>query len=170
MRIGILGGSFNPPHFGHIQVAEFARKALNLEKNFFLVTPQNPFKSKKNLLPIEIRAKMLKKLANKPWFGISTIETKFRVAESFFTVQLLKKLHKNDKIFFILGTDNIEHFHKWKGFKWILKSVNVVFVNRGGYDIHKILARSHIKMGDIAIIYKKTKAISSTEIRNLKIF
>ncbi len=167
MRIGIIGGSFNPPHEGHIQVAKFAKKALNLQRVLFLVTPQNPFKNNNNLPPIEVRAKMLSKIATKSWMGISQIEKKFRIAESFFTVQLLKKLYPSDEIFFILGTDNLLHFHKWKGFDFILDNVNVVFVNRGGYNIYKTLAKSHIDKQNIAMIYKKTKAISSTEIRKL---
>lgn len=167
MRIGILGGSFNPPHDGHIQAAIFAKKQLNLDVLHFLVTPKNPFKSGKNLLPIDVRSKMLRKIATKPWMKISKIEEKFRVAESFFTVQLLKNLHRNDQIFFILGTDNLLHFHKWKGFEWILRNVNVVFVNRGGHNIHKAIAKSHIQKEKIAMIFRKTKAISSTEIRQM---
>ncbi len=165
MRIGILGGSFNPPHEGHIQAANFAKVALKLDVLHFLVTPRNPFKSGKNLPSIAFRAGMLKKIATKPWMKVSTIEDKFRIAESFFTVQLLKKLHPNDQIFFILGTDNLLHFHKWKGFEWILHNVNVVFVNRGGYGMHKIIAKSHLRREKIAMIFRKTKAISSTEIR-----
>ena len=167
MRIGILGGSFNPPHEGHIQASVFAKKELNLDSLHFLVTPQNPFKSGKNLSSIAVRAKILKQIATKPWMKVSTIEEKFRVAESFFTVQLLKKLYPNDQIFFILGTDNLLHFHKWKGFEWILSNVNLVFVNRGGYNIHKILTKSHLRKEKIAIIFRKTKAISSTEIRKI---
>jgi nicotinate-nucleotide adenylyltransferase len=167
MRIGILGGSFNPPHEGHIQAAIFAKMALHLDFLHFLVTPRNPFKSGKNLPPIDVRAKMLQKIATKPWMKTSKIEEKFRVAESFFTVQLLKKLHPNDQIFFILGTDNLLHFHKWKGFEWILGNVNVVFINRGGYNIHKILAKSHLRKEKIEMIFRKTKAISSTQIRKI---
>ena len=167
MRIGILGGSFNPPHEGHIQAAVFAKKELNLDVLHFLVTPRNPFKSGKNLARIDVRCGMLKKIATKPWMKISQIEEKFRVAESLFTVHLLKKIYPNDQIFFILGTDNLLHFHKWKGFEWILANVNVVFVNRGGYNIHKILAKSHLRKEKIAMIFRKTKAISSTEIRKM---
>ncbi len=167
MRIGILGGSFNPPHEGHIQAAAFAKKALNLDVLHFLVTPRNPFKSGKNLPSVDIRAKMLKKIATKQWMKISKIEEKFRVAESFFTVQLLKNIYPNDQIFFILGTDNLLHFHKWKGFEWIFANVNVVFVNRGGHNILKIVAKSHVRREKIAMIFRKTKAISSTEIRKM---
>jgi len=167
MRIGILGGSFNPPHEGHIQAAIFAKKELNIDVLHFLVTPKNPFKSGKNLPSVDIRAGILKKIATKPWMKVSQFEEKFRVAESFFTVQFLKKLYPNDQIFFILGTDNLLHFHKWKGFEWIFSNVNVVFVNRGGYNIHKILAKSHLRKEKIAMIFRKTKAISSTEIRKM---
>ncbi len=169
MKLAFLGGSFNPPHKGHLQAAEFAKKALGVERVVFLVTPQNPFKSGKELLPLNQRVKLLKAIATKPWMEISTIETKFRKAESINTVRLLKKLYLNDKLYFIMGTDNLEHFHLWKGFHEILKTVNVIFVNRGGLNVHKILRRTKTPKEEITVIYKKTMAISSTEIRNSKI-
>jgi len=68
-----------------------------------------------------------------------------------------------------MGTDNLEHFHLWKGFREILRTVNVIFVNRGGVNIHKILRRTKAPKEEITVIYKQTTAISSTEIRNSKI-
>jgi nicotinate-nucleotide adenylyltransferase len=152
-----------------LQAAEFAKKALGVKRVIFLVTPQNPFKSGKELLPLKQRVKLLKAIAKKPWMEISTIETKFRKAESINTVRLLKKLYPNDKLYFIMGADNLEHFHLWKGFCEIIKTVNVIFINRGGSNIHKILRRTKTPKKEITIIYKKTMAISSTEIRNSKI-
>jgi len=76
MKLAFLGGSFNPPHKGHLQAAEFAKKALGVERVVFLVTPQNPFKSGKELLPLKQRVKLLKAIAKKPLMEISTIEKK----------------------------------------------------------------------------------------------
>lgn len=165
MKVAFIGGSFNPPHKGHLQVAEFIHKELGINKITFLVTPRNPFKSAKELLPIETRVALLKKIANKPWMNISIIETKFRTAESIKTVRLLKKLYPCDDIFFILGMDNLEHFHLWMGYKEILSTTNVIFVNRGGTSIHKILRKSKIPRNMYKILYRRTIAISSTEIR-----
>jgi nicotinate-nucleotide adenylyltransferase len=169
MKLAFLGGSFNPPHKGHLQAAEFAKKALGVERVIFLVTPQNPFKSGKELLPLKQRAKLLKATAKKPWMEISTIETKFRKAESINTVRLLRKIYPNDELYLIMGTDNLEHLHLWKSFREILRTVNVIFINRGGVNIHKVLRRTKTPKEEITVIYKKTTAISSTEIRKLKV-
>lgn len=165
MKLAFLGGSFNPPHKGHLQAAEFAKKILGVQMVIFLVTPQNPFKSAKELLPLPQRVKLLKNLITKPWMKISTIETKFRKAESINTVRLLKKLYPNDTIYFILGTDNLEHFHRWKGSAEILEKTKTVFINRGGTNMHTLLRKGKTQLQRAQIIYKKTVKISSTEIR-----
>lgn len=167
MTLTFLGGSFNPPHKGHLQAAEFVKKTLGVTRVIFLATPQNPFKIGRELLPLKQRVALLKTIATKPWMEVSTIETKFRKAESVNTVRLLKKLHPNTKLYFVMGTDNLEHFHLWKNFEEILSTVCVVFVNRGGVNIHKILRKAKIPRHKFAIIYKQTEAISSTQIRNL---
>ncbi|MFT4968098.1 MAG: nicotinate-nucleotide adenylyltransferase [Candidatus Deianiraeaceae bacterium] len=169
MKIAFLGGSFNPPHKGHIEAADLAKKTLGVDMVVFLVTPHNPFKSGKELLPIKRRVDLLKALIKRPWAKVSTIETKFRTAESINTIHLLKKLHICDKIYFVLGTDNLAHFHKWNGFQKILKTVSVVFINRGGVNIHKTLRQTKIPRKEVTIIYKQTTAISSTQIRKSKI-
>ena len=115
------------------------------------------------------RVELLKALAKKPWGKVSIIEEKFRTAESINTIRLLKKLHAFDTIYFVLGTDSLTHFHQWKGFQEILKTASVVFVNRGGVNIHKTLRQTKIPRKDITIIYKQTTAISSTQIRKSKI-
>lgn len=165
MKIGFVGGSFNPPHFGHIELATVAMNHLGLDIVVFLVTPRNPFKSGKGLPAISERTKMLSKLIKTRRYKVSSIETKFKTAESFRTVRFVKSVYKNDDLYFIFGSDNIPHFHKWRNYKEILQTVNVVFVNRGGVNLHKIVAESRIPRNKLRIIYRKTYAISSTEIR-----
>lgn len=168
MTLTLLGGTFNPPHKGHIQVAEFARKASGSVRVVFLVTPRNPFKSGKELPSIEERAVALKRIATKPYMSVSTIEKKFKLAESIKTIRLLRKLYPAEKLCFVMGTDNLVHFHKWRGFMEILNAVQVVFVNRGGVDIHKATRQAKFPLWKATVIYKKTVTISSTEIRQGK--
>ena len=165
-KIGFLGGSFNPPHIGHIELANLAKQRLGLDMVIFLVTPCNPFKQKNCLPPVSKRKKNLQNLITNPHFKVSTIEAKFKVAQSFRTVRLLKNLYKNDELFFIFGSDNLIHFHKWQNFREILTSVNVVFVSRGGHNLHKTLAKSHLPKNLYQLISKQTQEISSTAIRN----
>ena len=165
-KIGFLGGSFNPPHIGHIEIATLTKQRLGLDFIVFLVTPCNPFKQKNGLPHVSQRIQNLQNLAKNPHFKISSIETKFRVAQSFRTVRLLKNIYKNDELYFIFGSDNLLHFHKWQNFVEILKSVNVVFVSRGGHNLHKTLAKSRLPKNSYQLISKQTQEISSTAIRN----
>lgn len=166
MKIGFLGGSFNPPHFGHIELATLAKRHLNLDLIIFLITPCNPFKSKIGLPSVGERKKMLEKIVKNRYFKMSSIETKFKVAQSFKTVRLVKNLYKNHELFFIFGSDNLLHFHKWQNHQEILQSVNVVFVNRGGFNHYKTLTQSHISKHSFQFIHTKTQEISSSAIRN----
>ena len=164
MTLTLLGGTFNPPHKGHLQAAAFARKATGARKVVFLVTPRNPFK-KDDMPSIEERALALKRIATKHWMQISTIEKCFKVAESIKTVRLLRKLYPKEKLCFVMGTDNLVHFHKWRGFMEILGSISVVFINRGGISLHRATRQARFPLWKATVIYKKTVAISSTEIR-----
>lgn len=165
-KIGFLGGSFNPPHAGHIELAMLAKRNLGLDFVVFLVTPCNPFKTKNDLPSILARKKMLEKIAKNSGFKISTIEKKFKVAQSFRTVRLLKKIYENDDLYFIFGSDNMSHFHKWQNFKEILRSVNVIFVNRGGHNLRKTIILCRLPHNSYKLIYTQTHEISSTVIRN----
>lgn len=165
MKIGFIGGSFNPPHSGHIELASVAKHHLKLDIVIFLVTPCNPFKTSIGLLNVNERIKMLKNLVKMKYCKISSIESKFKTAESFRTVRFMKSVYKHDDIYFILGSDNIMHFHKWRNYNEISDSSSVIFVNRGGVNLYKTISASHIPRGRLKIIYHKTQAISSTQIR-----
>lgn len=165
MTLTLIGGSFNPPHKGHIQTANIIKKVLGITQITFLVTPQNPFKSGKNLLTLQTRVKLLKQLTNKPWFEVSTMETRFKVAQSINTIRFLRQRHPKSKIYFIMGTDNLAHFHLWQGFNEILEKASVIFVNRGGHNLHKILRNTKVPRKKFKVIYTKTIELSSTQIR-----
>lgn len=168
MALVFLGGSFNPPHKGHLQVAEFARKATGARKVIFLVTPRNPFKNGKGLPSIEQRALELNKIAVKPWVSVSTLEKRFKLAESIKTVRLLKQLYPKEELYFAMGTDNIAHFHRWKCFMEILETVHVVFINRGGISLHQLIRKAKFPLCKVMIVYRQTISISSTQIRKEK--
>lgn len=165
MRLIIIGGSFNPPHNGHLQIAEFSKKALNANRVTFLVTPQNPFKKGNKTLSLNTRVELLKQIATKKWMNVSDFEKKFHTTESINTIRYLTQLYRGSKIYFVMGSDNLLHFHKWKCFEEILDNVSVIFVNRGGINLHKTVRQAKISRNKYFIIYKKTQKISSTEIR-----
>ena len=135
-KIGILGGTFDPAHKGHLAISKEAKKRFRLNKIIWAITKKNPFKkkSKENLL---IRMRYCKKLTKK----LNFIEVKFYEdkIKSNKTIDLINHFSKNKKneIHFLMGADNLISFHRWRQWKMILKNATLLFLIDMG--IKKIL-------------------------------
>lgn len=140
MKIGILGGTFNPVHIGHLILAEEAREKLGLDKVIFIPTALPPHKDNVNIAPAVDRLKMLK-LATKSnkYFAVSDVEIK-RKGRSYTidTLKELKKKYKNDELYFIIGSDLLKYLNEWKDLSQILKMVEFIAATRPGYSLEKI--------------------------------
>ena len=161
-RIGILGGSFNPVHRGHLALAEHALSELNLDKVFFVPCGQNPLKDKKELLPAKLRQRLLKQAVRRDKrFRVSDIELK-REGVSY-TVDTLrafqKKFGKTTQLYFLAGADQIKNFSRWKAKEEVLKLCRFVVATRPG---------SRMDFKDKRFIWMPMPPVdvSSSEIRN----
>jgi nicotinate (nicotinamide) nucleotide adenylyltransferase len=166
-KIGLFGGSFNPPHIGHLLVSRSAIKKFNLKKLLWLVVPQNPFKGKNNLLPLETRFRLcVNMIKNEKKTLISDLEKKLPSYQTYFTIQKIKRLFPFSKLFWIMGLDNFYHFLTWKRADYIMKNVNIIAFPRGNF--HKaVRTKFFLKYKTkIHILKAKKIHISSTEIRN----
>ncbi len=137
LRIGILGGSFNPIHRGHIKLAKTALKNLRLNKIIFVPTYQTPLKAKGVLLDDTLRMRVLQKaLKPYPYFSISDCEMK-RGGVSF-TVDTLKffrkKFGSKARLFFITGADASETIVKWRAWKEIMRLCSFIVASRPGFE------------------------------------
>ena len=167
-RIGIFGGSFDPPHYGHIEISKLAIKKLFLDQIFWCITKKNPLKSKA-LFSLPERIKKSKIITNK----IRKIKVKFfeDKVKSINTVDLIKHLKRKNKkniFFLIIGSDNLIKFHKWKNWKLLPELSNIVVFSRKDYDKK---AKKSVMMKSVKkIIFIKNKPIniSSTQIREKK--
>lgn len=130
MRVGILGGSFNPPHAGHLHVAEVAMQKLDLDCIWWMVTPQNPLKSDDGLLPFERRFEMCRELVQSPRMVVSDIEQQYGTRCSYDTARNLLRDFPQTKFVWIGGTDLAEHFHKWEGWRELLHMMPFCFIHR----------------------------------------
>ena len=132
MKIGILGGTFDPAHKGHLEISIQAKKRFGLKNIVWAITKKNPFKieSKSNL---RNRMQFAKKLIGKNNY----IKVKFyeKKIDSNRTVDLINHLNKKSKneIYFIMGADNLINFHKWYRWKSIVKKCNILVFDRQGY-------------------------------------
>ena len=167
-KIGILGGSFDPAHKGHLAISKEAVKRFKLKKVIWAITKKNPFK-KKSSLDLAKRIKICKKILKK----IKTIEVKFYEdkIKSNKTISLINYFTKDKKneIYFIMGADNLINFHKWHKWQIISKKCNIVVYDRYGYKkksfnskTYKSLNREKLKF----INFNKVN-ISSSQLRKI---
>lgn len=114
MRVGLFGGSFNPPHFGHLELAKHAREAFELDEVWLLVTPQNPEK-REAAAPFEHRCHMCELLAvDYPWLKLSTLEAECGARDSFASIRYVQNKHPEHTFIWLMGTDNFKAMHMWE--------------------------------------------------------
>ncbi len=130
MRIGLLGGSFNPCHEGHVHASEIALKALGLDEVWWLVSPGNPLNNNSGLPNLENRIQAARDLNSNPSIIISGIEKDFGTRRSLDTVRALKKNFPKTEFVWIAGTDIAFEMHRWHKWKDILKIMPLAFVGR----------------------------------------
>ncbi len=164
MKTGIFGGTFNPPHMGHLIVAEHVRTGLGLDKIFFIPSYITPHKQEgeSDLATERLEMTKLAALSNDK-FECSDIEVKKKeTSYSLQTVEYLLDQYPNDAFFLIVGMDNYLTFHLWKEPKKILEMTTLVVMNRPGYtkQINEIIGTNHVVFVDVPSV-----DISSSDIR-----
>ena len=132
-NIGLLGGSFDPPHKGHIYISVEAKKILKLDEIWWLVTPKNPLKISKPAT-YEERIYNCKNLTKNYPIQIKEIEKKIKSNYSFQTINFIQKHYKNINFFWLMGADNLINFHQWQKWREIFRSIPIVIFRRHGYN------------------------------------
>jgi nicotinate-nucleotide adenylyltransferase len=130
MRIGLFGGSFDPAHEGHVHVAETALKRLDLDRVWWLVSPQNPLKPQSS--PFERRLASARKHAHGPKMIVTDFEKRLGCAYTYQTLRALRRRHRGVSFFLIMGADNLANFRKWRNWREVAQAVPVVVVSRPG--------------------------------------
>jgi nicotinate-nucleotide adenylyltransferase len=130
MRVGLFGGSFNPPHAGHAHVAETAKRRLNLDRVIWLVSPQNPLKARHETADLAERIALTQAIANEPGMIVSDLETRLGSAYTIDTIRWLKARFPGVKFVWIMGADSLATFHRWRGWTQIMREVPVAVVSR----------------------------------------
>ncbi len=130
LRIGLLGGSFNPPHEGHVHISLAALKGLQLDFVWWLVTPQNPIKEE-TPLSLDERTHLCERLtASHPKIIVSDIEAELNTAITYFTIQKLKRRYPKTNFVWISGMDNALGLHKWNHWRDLLSEICMVHLTR----------------------------------------
>ena len=167
-KIGILGGSFDPAHKGHLAISKEAIKRFKLKKVIWAITKKNPFK-KKSSLSLTNRINICKKIIKKT----KTIEVRFYEdkIKSNKTINLINHFTKNKKneIYFIMGADNLINFHKWYKWQIISKKSNIIVYDRYGYKKKSLNSKTYKSLNKekLKFINFNKVNISSSQLRKI---
>ena len=182
-KIGLLGGSFDPPHRGHLFISNEAKKVLHLDEIWWLITPQNPLKITKPAT-YEERLQNCKQITKNFPIKILEVEKRIKSQYSYQSIKFLIQYYKNIKFFWLMGADNLVNFHEWEKWQSIFHIISIVIFRRHGYNskalksiafqkfknslIKKSLTTSldFDKTPSWTVVENKEIKISSTEIRN----
>lgn len=131
MKIGLLGGSFNPAHAGHLHISKEAIKRLGLDEVWWILSPQNPLKSKSEIAEYDLRLQKAKAVAAKnPQIKICEIEAEQGLQYTIDTLHALKKKYPKHQFVWTMGADNLLQFHQWKSWQEIFTLLPIAVFNR----------------------------------------
>jgi len=166
IKIGVLGGTFDPAHKGHLKISIQAKKEFDLKNIIWAITKQNPFKSKSSS-NLRNRKQFAKKLIGKnDYIKVKFYEDKISSNK---TIDLIKHLNKKFEIYFIMGADNLINFHKWYKWKSIIKESNILVFDRQGYKAKSLKSVTFNKVNKkrLKFINFKKVNISSSQLSKI---
>ena len=133
LRIGLLGGSFNPAHAGHLYVSETALKRLKLDSIWWLVSPGNPLKDGADMAPLAARFESAKRIAaHEPRIHVSALETALHTIYTIDTVRALRRRFPKAGFVWLMGSDNLKQFSRWRRWQDLARLVPIAVVQRPG--------------------------------------
>ena len=165
MKIGIFGGSFNPPHNMHEEIATSLIQKKYVDRIIFVPTGKNyPYKT--NLLDNEIRYHLLEFIVSKnKLFSINTFEFQDHVVYTYQTLDYFRKKYPNDEIYFICGADNLSYIDQWKNGYSILEEYKILVIPRNTHDVFSLMERFSNYENHIIVAEVISQNISSSQIR-----
>jgi nicotinate-nucleotide adenylyltransferase len=169
--LGILGGSFDPFHLGHLSIAEAALEELSLDKVLLMPAKVSPFKVGRKMASEEDRINMTRcAVENHPGLDVTTIETDAsRVSYTFETMKALEELFPDFRIWFIMGSDSMLQLETWYKGEELLRKYTFVLAPRPGYDMTEVEQKIHYYSEtygtEIRVLHNELRDISSTEIK-----
>lgn len=146
-RIGLLGGSFNPPHQGHLQIAQRAKSILKLTEIWWLISPQNPLKSARGLAPMAQRQQWCQQIfgADRQMKALG-IEADLGTNYSAHTVKKLKQRYPRDRFVWIIGADNFIQLPKWYRWQALVQQLPLCVIDRQGYGLAALCSEAAGKL------------------------
>ena len=170
-KIGLFGGSFNPPHLGHLHLAEVLQQTLMLDKVLLIPAKKPPHKSDKAYAPAEDRLKMCQIMAEThDWLHTSDFELRQeQVSYTYYTAKYFKETYPDDKFFLLVGSDMLTSFTEWFRWQEILQMVSLACIAREQNEYENIVpcAEKLRQTGEIYLVNAEIFTVSSTKIRDM---
>ena len=141
-RVGLLGGSFNPAHRGHLRISSIALSRLRLDRVWWLVSPHNPLKPEAGMASMGARVASARAMAHDPRITVSTIETEMGTA---FTADTLRALHQRfaeTRFVWLMGADNFSQIPRWRRWREIFETTPVAVFARPSYSFQAVAGRA----------------------------
>lgn len=149
-KIGILGGSFNPAHDGHLYISEVALKKLHLDAVWWLVSPGNPLKDPASMAPLDRRMAQARKIARRPDIRVSDIEKSLGTVYTVDTLHALQRRFSGTRFLWLMGSDNLMQFDRWRRWQEMADMLPIVVVLRPGSILAPAKARAMSRMKRIS--------------------
>ena len=183
MRVGLLGGSFDPPHFGHVHITLEALKRCSLDRVWWLVTPGNPLKAG-TAASLERRLAAARRVCRHPRTRVTALEARFGTRFTADTLKEVFRLYPQVDFVWLMGADNLAELHRWRNWRWIMSNARTAVLPRPQQHLRaagSVAARSFLRYrlpsslsGTLAaceppcwtLLSGPTVRTSSTEIRN----
>ncbi|MDX2095044.1 MAG: nicotinate-nucleotide adenylyltransferase [Alphaproteobacteria bacterium] len=140
-HIGLLGGSFNPAHAGHLHISLEAIKRLRLDEIWWLVSPQNPLKQAGDLADYALRLKTARGVARHPRIRVLDLEQQRGLRYTIDTVRYLTAHHPRTRFVWLMGADNLAGFHRWRAWRAIAQALPIAILDRAPYGLRALHAR-----------------------------
>ncbi|RWX74627.1 nicotinate-nucleotide adenylyltransferase [Neorhizobium lilium] len=162
MAVGLFGGSFNPPHEGHVLVSEIAIRRLRLDQLWWMVTPGNPLKSRRELASLPDRLAQSERLVHDPRIKITAFEQTLGTSYTAETLAFVKARNPHVHFIWIMGADSLKTFHLWQKWREIAATFPIAVIDRPGATLSflssqmaRALANARIDEDDAGVLWKR---------------
>jgi nicotinate-nucleotide adenylyltransferase len=162
MAVGLFGGSFNPPHAGHVLVSEIAIRRLGLDQLWWMVTPGNPLKSRNELAPLAERIALSEQLVHDPRIKVTAFEKTLNTSYTAETLAYVKARNPHVRFVWIMGADSLKTFHLWQRWREIAATFPIAVIDRPGATLSflsskmaRALAHARVDEDDAGVLWKQ---------------
>lgn len=135
LRIGLLGGSFNPAHAAHREISLTALHRLKLDQVWWLVSPQNPLKSTRGMAPLDKRLAQAQAVAAHPRIRVTAVETRLGTQYTADTLAALHRHYRQARFVWLMGADNLAQLHRWRDWQGIARTMPIAVLDRPGFNL-----------------------------------